>query len=100
MTTNNKADNKIDDHCSHNQELHLDNTEFRVNPHKDDLNQPRHKVKDPTLKRDMITTHRTSQTTTETTLTGPSRKTTDLRHSKQNKKSFGGSLNCAFQALL
>jgi hypothetical protein len=39
----------------------------------------------------MTINHKTSRTTTETTLTGPSRKTTGLHHSKWNEKLFGGS---------
>ena len=95
MTTNNEANNKIDNNPSCNQELLLKTTENRVNPLKDDLNQPRHKVKNPILKKDITTTHKISR---ETSLTGPSHKTTDLRHSKPNKKLFGGSLSCTFQA--
>jgi hypothetical protein len=89
MTNNNEADNKIDDHRSRNQDLSLKITETRAAPHHDDLSQPRHKVKDPTPARKMTTIPRTSPTTTGHTLTGLSRKTTDLRHGKRNEKLFG-----------
>jgi hypothetical protein len=98
MTSNNEVDSKIDDHRSRNQDLSLNNTEIRADPHKDDLSQPCHKVKDPILARNTTTIPRISRTTTGTTLTGPSYKTRDLRHSKRNLKLCGGNLNCMFQA--
>ncbi len=98
MTSNNEVDIKIDDHPGRNQDPSLNNTENRAAPHKDGLSQPRHKVKDPTLARNMTTTPKTSSTTIGNTLTGPNHKTRDLRHSKRNEKLFGGNLNCTFQA--
>jgi hypothetical protein len=98
MINNNEADNKIDNHRSHNQDLSLNTTETRAVPHKEDLSQPLHKVKDPTPAKKMTTIPKTCRTTTEHTLTGLSHKTTDLRHSKRNERLFGGNPNCTFQA--
>jgi hypothetical protein len=81
MTNNNKVDNQINNHRSRNHDLSLNNIETRADPHKDDLSQPRHKVKDPILARNMTTTHRTSRTTIGITLKGLSHKTKDRCHS-------------------
>jgi hypothetical protein len=99
MTNSNEADNKIDDHRSRKQDLSLKITETRAAPQKGDLNLPHRKVSELTPARTTTIIRKTSHTnTTGHTLTGPSRKTTDLRHSKRNEKLFGGNPNCTFQA--